>query len=105
MCMRQSLDMRRSLLGEEHSDTARAYCRLGRALSAVGNYRDALASIDHALGLFNKVHACDTEIELTRNERNDIEKMILFQTLKRRLENRELSISLRNEAMLRAPSL
>ena len=103
--MRQSLDMRIDLLGEEHFDTARGYFGLGRVLSKFGYHREALNPIDHALELFRKIQVTDQEIENSMKERDNIEEKAkkferLIPVVKRRLEHCEY----RNN-QLQAPSL
>jgi len=56
--LKQSLDIRRRLLGDEHQDTATTWNNLGRLYWQQGKYDDALTSYQHALKI-RRQHALD----------------------------------------------
>ncbi|XP_044163058.1 uncharacterized protein LOC122947653 [Acropora millepora] len=68
-CKRESLEMRRFLLGEEHLDTARAYYGLGCSLGILGSIAEAMENLKKALQIqVHRSHASQQDIKRTQCE-------------------------------------
>ncbi|KAL9986205.1 hypothetical protein ACROYT_G000311 [Oculina patagonica] len=67
---KESLSMRKFLLGDDHLDTARAYYGVGCALGALGSTDEALENLNRALGVQVRFHASKQDIDKTNQEIN-----------------------------------
>nr|XP_058950724.1 uncharacterized protein LOC131778323 [Pocillopora verrucosa] len=67
---RESLEMRKYLLGDNHLDTARAYYGLGCALGALGSIEEALENIKKAREIQIRFAASEQDINKTNQEMN-----------------------------------
>ncbi|XP_029209365.2 uncharacterized protein LOC114973110 [Acropora millepora] len=67
-CKRESLEMRRLLLGEEHLDTARAYYGLGCSLGILGSITEAIENLEKAKKIQVHSHASQQHRESTQSE-------------------------------------
>ncbi|XP_068740177.1 uncharacterized protein [Montipora capricornis] len=76
VCKKESLQMRCSLLGEDHLDTARAYYGLGCALGVLGSTEEALRNLRKAYGVQTRFHASRQDIEKTKSELDSLQEVV-----------------------------
>ncbi|PFX34919.1 uncharacterized protein LOC111319657 [Stylophora pistillata] len=69
-CKRESLEMRKYLLGDNHVDTARAYYGLGCALGALDSTEEALQNLKKAREIQIRFAASEQDIHRTNQEMN-----------------------------------
>ncbi|XP_068740412.1 uncharacterized protein [Montipora capricornis] len=78
-CKKECLQMRCSLLGEDHLDTARAYYGLGCALEVLGSTEEALKNLSKAYRVQTRFHASPQDIKKTKRELDRLQEVVRLQ--------------------------